>query len=216
MCGPRLLLAIGLSVLVVGSAAAQPAPAPELVKFIQDAANQGATFEVIRTQSAGFPTPCGATKLPSGRVTVQKPPHYDVAGRPLDGIWTESWSGDRCGTPVTFNVVTLAKPDGTIQRAAMLPGNSRADIFLQRDSMLQAQTAITVAIRSCRGWIITDTAFIDFGAVQPKVVAGRDPRAWTERWTAAACGKTVILTMHFTPDATGTGINVSSKETIVR
>jgi hypothetical protein len=37
---------------------------------------------------------------------------------------------------------------------------------------------------------------------------------WDEKWTVRACGKKAVVTMHFVPDAKGTTINVTPKETV--
>ena len=43
---------------------------------------------------------------------------------------------------------------------------------------------------------------------------GDDKSPWVEKWTVRACGKKLIVTMHFVPDATGTTVTVSLKETV--
>ena len=55
---------------------------------------------------------------------------------------------------------------------------------------------------------VLDTRFVGLDG-QPagtKPAPGTPPMPWTEVWTLIACSKRADVTMHFTPDPTGTDV----------
>jgi hypothetical protein len=204
---------IGLVLRVAAAAAQSGSVPPDLQRYVHQPANEQAVRGLIQQQAQRFPGTCPSLTLPTDRISVLIAPQFDAASRPRHGLWKESWSGQRCGMSVTFNVLTAVRDDGSVQHIALLPGATQADMVLQQDAMQQVSAGVGLALPNCSsGWIVTDTAFIAMEGVPTAGVQS----PWKERWTAAACGKTVILILHFVPDATGTNTTVNARETVVR
>jgi hypothetical protein len=64
-----------------------------------------------------------------------------------------------------------------------------------------------LAPKDCKSTLFMNTRLVGFGDAQPNVAPGRENRVWSEEWTVWECGVTGIVTLRFTPDATGTGIS---------
>jgi hypothetical protein len=113
-------------------------------------------------------------------------------------------------------VHTFVRPDGNLQRSPMLPGSTIADILLQRDTagMVYVNVAAHAGKECPRPQhFIEDTKFVRWDPTPiPNAKAGPNARAWDEEWTASACGKSIMLGVRFSPDATGTGFAVKLKK----
>jgi hypothetical protein len=79
---------------------------------------------------------------------------------------------------------------------APVPGNTVADVKLQRDVLNHILLIERALKKECKAYSITDTE-----AIEPYQGAGSK---WKERWTLDRCGLSVKYDIEFTPFATDT------------
>ena len=135
---------------------------------------------------------------------ILEPFQTDAQGKILNGQWKEFTEGTACGEKRLYNALVTIK-DGNPQVAPLFPGHSHAGVVLQHDAVQYA--AIGAGAASGCATDVIDTAL-------PEGEPSNDKAPWVEKWTVRACGKKSLVTMHFVPDATGTTITVSPKETV--
>ena len=113
-----------------------------------------------------------------------------------------------CGTDRLLNALTIIGPDGSLHTEALLPGTTITDPQLQRDSVPYAAGAIGQLPPGCEQGGVVNTRFVGVDGEPPgtRPSPGGQPRPWTEVWTLQACSKRTDVTIHFTPDQTGTEI----------
>jgi hypothetical protein len=132
-----------LSLLVIAlSAPAARAQAPgaqasgEFSRYLADPQHQGDVIAAARRTNALLPESCAAAEFRfTGLVSIQRPPRFDAGGRPIDGMWSEPVMATGCGVTRRFNVLTIAAADKPPRQVGLLPGTTRADPLLQRDSL---------------------------------------------------------------------------------
>lgn len=126
----------------------------------------------------------------------------DADGNILNASWKEMTEGVACGEKRSYAAwVTIQ--DRKTAVVALFPGQSAAGAELQHDAVQYA--SVGAGAGSCQVDVL-DTALPRGEPKGPGV-------PWDERWTVRACGKKSVVTMHFVPDAKGTTINVTPKET---
>lgn len=128
----------------------------------------------------------------------------NAQGGIVNGTWTETTPGTACGVKRLYNVFVVIK-DGKPGLYALFPGRSAATPLLQHD----ATTYVSIGANAPKGCPV-DIVNTDLPRGAP--ASARLP--WEEKWTTSACGRHSLVTVHFIPDATGTTINVSPKETV--
>ena len=168
--------------------------------------------QVIRAQAGRYPGACTDIAIDSKfKVLTIAPVQFDGQRFTPGGAWKETVQATSCGKLRVHNVHTFVRPDGNLQRSPMLPGSTIADIPLQRDAAGLAYVNIAVHAKDCprAQHFIEDTKFVRWDS-KPilNAKAGPNARAWDEEWTASACGNPIVLSVRFTPDATGTGFAV--------
>jgi hypothetical protein len=205
---------LGLSSFAI-SVTADPIPLPpELKAFLLRPDQQQSFIGLMTQQWRGIMPNCASTQVKSANVFINSPPTFDQTGAPTSGAWHAVGQVEGCGETRVINIFYLFTKDGEMKRIAALPGTTIADLALQRDSLVYAAMGMAkIAPRDCKDTKFVNTRFVGFGAENPQAAQGRNNRAWTEEWTVRSCGVTGIVTMHFTPDATGTNINSSLNET---
>jgi hypothetical protein len=207
-----LLVCLCLSV----PALADESPQAKLEHFLVQPENHDAVVQVLKLQwNQVVGAACESIKPVNWQVTTYIPVEFGADGKPSKGSWKESVTSEGCGFTKILNVASAVGPDGTVKRLGLLPGSSHADPVLEQDARLQAFAAAGAMLpKDCKPVIITDTAFIaQEGTPSAQVLPGRDPHPWREEWTLKGCGSTAIVTMHFIPDAKGTGFNAATTET---
>jgi hypothetical protein len=218
-CGPkrkavspmRIILTM-LFVGLAGSAQADPIPmSPELKAFVIRPEQQQAVFAKMVQQWRAIIENCPSPKLQSMNVFVATAPTFDTGGTPISGEWRMVGRFEGCDEARILNVEYLFTPDRQMKALALLPGTTTASLQLEHDGLPYAAMSMAkLAHKDCRDIKYVDTKFTGYQGTDS--TAGT-ARPWTEDWTVRACGVTGIVTMHFTPDATGTNITTKLNET---
>ena len=206
----RNLIIFAASLLGFALAAkADPIPMPpELKAFLERPEQKQAVLEIMGQQWRTVVENCTSPKLQTMGVLIGMPPKFDANGVPISGEWLMAGQVAGCGETHVFTVEYLFAPDGQMKRIGLLPGTTHAGPVLQRDALKFAMMGMAnLTPKDCKDFKFVDTKFIDY---EPTGV-GRRP--WSEEWTVRACGVTGVVTMHFTPDPTGTTIVAESNKT---
>jgi hypothetical protein len=172
-------------------------------------AYQEAVLKVYQGYESGLSTHCPKIDLDMAtrHAKVYAPIQIDAEGHITNGVWVERANGVACGEKRHYSALVIFK-EGKPELYSLLPGDSYATPLLQHDAMLQVASAVAAAGAgtSCSPDVI-DTAL-------PNGEPAHEGLPWDEKWTVRGCGKLYLLTLHFVPDSTGTGINISPKETV--
>jgi hypothetical protein len=142
-------------------------------------------------------------------VTVLKPMSFGADGLPDAGSWKQRFPVKGCGNDTVLNFYFSAGADEKINTVVGIPGDSRADLTLQRDAVLYANTWATMVAKGCKTFDVTNTKFEGFGLSKPLTPdpgAGDRYRPWWETWTLVGCGKTIDVPIDFVPDENGTQV----------
>jgi hypothetical protein len=157
---------------------------------------------------------CASPQVKSTNVFIDSPPTFDQAGVPTSGAWHVVSQVEGCGEARIMTVFYFFPKGGEMKRITGLPGTTIADLTLQRDALPYAIVGMAgLAPKDCKSTLFTNTRFVGFGQTIAQSIPGPIKRDWTEEWTVWSCGVTGIVTMRFTPDATGTGIRSVINET---
>ena len=140
------------------------------------------------------------------------------AGRITAGAWKETIQQTGCGMTRQLNAVTTVQADGSLQVQALLPGSTMTDPQLQQDSVQYAASGIGTMPDGCEQGGVLNTRFVGVDGLKPGIrpAPSSPPRPWSEVWTLQACAKRVDVTMHFTPDGTGTDIRAEPATKLAR
>lgn len=210
-----LFLIVGLALIVCSTGACADDVPPGQGAIFNNEATQQAVVEFARQQNKQLPGACrSATYGAPSRPVFFSKPGTDATGGMTGGAWIQSVIATGCGTRVQLNTLTMVQSDGVLRRIALLPGNTIADPFLQRDGIMYARAGAAGLIPAdCRQVLIVETRFVKYeGDAVASVRSGRMLRPWREDWAIDACGRRVAVMMHFVPDATGTTIVVHRNE----
>jgi hypothetical protein len=134
----------------------------------------------------------------------------DANGNLSSGVIRESVTVAGCGKQKLENIMTLSDK-GQLKSIAGLPGTSKADPVLAKDSMQYAYVGVMRKIGQCKALQVIDTRFDDFeGPANPRAKSQKEGgRPWQETWTLNACGMIVDSVLHFIPDEKGTAISAA-------
>jgi hypothetical protein len=207
---------ITVSALIVGFISSPKADpllmSPELKSFLTRPEEKEAVLGLMGEQWRALFEDCRSPKLKTMNVVIGTAPKFDPDGMPTTGQWRVVGNVEACGQTRVLNVLYMFTPDGTMKRIALLPGTTIADVRLQRDALVYAAAGMAkLNPKDCKDIKYIDTTFIGFDEAVP--ASGSNRRAWKEEWTLRTCGVTGIVTVHFTPNATGTNISVGLQET---
>ena len=156
----------------------------------------------------GTPACPTASYVTTGEVGVLDPLQTGDNGQLTGGAIKEGMRETGCGQDRLLNAMTIIQPDGTLQTQPLLPGNTITDPQLQQDSVPFAAGAMGQMPAGCDQGGVVNTRFVGLDGAPPgtRPQPGAPPRPWTEVWTLQACAKRADVTIHFSPDPTGTGI----------
>ena len=149
---------------------------------------------------------CSTLVSTGSQITVINPVTFASDGYPTGGLWKQSFPVSGCGNDTTINLYFRGQPDEKITSIVAIPGQTHADLILQRDAAVQLQLAIVLREKNCTDIAVKNSIFDGYaGGGKP---SARSP--WTETWTAIACGHTFRIPLAFVPDATGTTVTAKS------
>lgn len=212
---PRLAAAAALLICGAGAAVAQGLPmSPELKAFLSRPDEQqqfgGMMTNIWQSTVENCPKPA-----PAGlNVLIETAPTFDAGGRPKSGEWrvVGQWQG--CGKTRMLSILYIFGQDGQMRRIGLLPGSSATSLRLQSDALMYAAMGMAkLRAKDCQSNKVVDTKFIRFEGDAPPTAADIGKRGWIEEWTVRSCNVTGIVTMNFTPDATGTTITTALDKT---
>jgi hypothetical protein len=165
-----------------------------------------AVLGVYRDYESSLSTHCAKIEI---NMNTSQPKVYgsietDANGKIVDAHWKEITEGVACGEKRSYVAsVTIQNRKSAVY--GLFPGRSAAGAALQHDAVQYAGAGAGAA-GTCQVDVL-DTTLPNGEPSSPKT-------PWDEKWTVRACGKRSVVTMHFVPDATGTTINVTPKETV--
>jgi hypothetical protein len=122
----------------------------------------------------------------------------------VNAHWKEMTDGVACGEKRSY-AASVVIQNGKPAVYALFPGQSAAGAVLQHDAVQYAAIGAGAGV-SCAVDVLETSL--------PNGEQSDTKLPWDEKWTIRACGKRSLVTMHFVPDATGTTINVTPKETV--
>ena len=215
-CRPLLSgVALAIALLAGTVARAQPEQipmSPELKAYLTRPDQQQLYNGNIAQQWRIAVENCPSPQMRSLNVLVGVPPKFNASGNPVSGEWRVVSRVEGCGASRILSVAYTVGTDGKIHIFGLLPGTTAASPLLQRDALLYARMGMAgLASKDCKDITYSDTKFIDFVGAASSGASGRRP--WIEEWTVRSCGVTGVVTVHFTPDATGTTISTNLSET---
>jgi hypothetical protein len=165
-----------------------------------------AVAEIYMSYESSLSTHCPKidVNMNTSEAKVLRPLQIGANGNVVNGLWKESTAGVACGETRLYNA-SVSIEEGKTKVLALFPGHSYASPLLQHDTVRYAAIGAGAGAECAAD--VLDTSLPEgepSGAGVP----------WIEKWTVRACGKRSEVTIHFVPDATGTTINVSPKETV--
>jgi hypothetical protein len=165
-----------------------------------------AVLGVYQDYESGLSTHCAKIEINmnTSQPKVYGPIETDETGNIVNAHWKEITEGIACGEKRSY-VASVTIQNGKSAIYGLFPGQSAAGAALQHDAV-QYAGAGAAAAGTCQVDVL-ETSLPNGEPSSPKA-------PWDEKWTVRACGKRSIVTMHFVPDATGTTINVTPKETV--
>ena len=191
-------------------------------RFALGEANLAAVQDVVRKQIASFPGACNAISFSKGNwgYTLDPDLRMDFDHNiPVAGTkWGQSVTADVCGTTTSFRVLNNVREDGTIERTAEVPGETltHEEPSLQRRAIAAALHGAARANPSgCGHRVVVDTAAVmEFDPTAPvrPHCGSYEPEPWKEKWTVAACGQRVNVTVKFTPSGKRTRVKEIARE----
>jgi hypothetical protein len=116
---------------------------------------------------------------------------------------------DRHSRPLGGRGLCESSRRSTIDAIASAPGDTHADLVLQRDALTYAIVGAQSRAKQCSHFDVADTRFQAYGLNNPKTA---DPgpsarfRPWWETWTLVGCGRKFDVPLSFAPDSTGTQV----------
>jgi hypothetical protein len=205
------LLCVALFAVGIGSARAEAESVDQagLDAFMQSQLLHDLVHDALQHVPPAVFQTCPGLVSNETTLTVLKPISFDGDGGPKSGAWIVRIPVNGCGNDTTLNIHFSAQAGKKINYTVALPGDTRADIPLQRDALMYASAGAMRLTKDCEDVEITDTKFEGFGLSEspdPHTRGREDKQPWRETWTVTGCGHIVDVPMQFVPDATGTQI----------
>ena len=207
-------VALALWLAVPAGARADEAPAlpPGLPALLARPDHRAALLQAAQAVNAAMPTPCAKpTYVTTGEIALLQPLKLDAKGQPTSGAWKELVNETGCGDDRLLNALTAIGPNGVLRTRPLLPGTTITDPQLQQDSVQYAAAGMGDLPQGCEQGGVVNTEFVGIDGETPgvKPPPGEVLKPWTETWTLQACSKRAQVTMHFTPDPSGTEIRAT-------
>lgn len=139
-----------------------------------------------------FDACASAEARPTGTVRLQRPLSFDEAGNVRSGAVIEEVMVTGCGRAHRANVVTAMRgEEGRPPVFPGIPGDSRADLVLQRDTLRFTRSLAQTPDPDCQWVRVVDTR------IDARVAW--DASGWGEIWTTDACGTRTDYAIRFAP-----------------
>lgn len=194
----RPIFIVAFIALSSATAASEPQPSPALQALVQSSGYQG---NIARLFSQLPPTVfrrCPTLVSNGSKVTIIEPVSFGQGGYPIAGLWKQSFPVSGCGNATTINLYFKGQPGEKILSIVGIPGETHADLTLQRDALKFADIAVQAVFRDCNEMNVRDSKYAG--------LVSKSGKAWQETWLFSACSRSVQVPMIFTPDATGTTV----------
>jgi hypothetical protein len=200
-----LWLALMVSVFCVTTVAQQDTPRAFDTIRSSDSYRQ-AVLGVYQDYESRLSTHCPKIdiNMSTSQAKVLGPIQTNEKGEIVNAHWKEMTDGVACGEKRSY-AASVVIQNGKTAVSALFPGQSAAGVVLQHDAVQYA--AIGAGADASCVVDVLETSLPNGEHSDMKL-------PWDEKWTIRACGKRSIVTMHFVPDATGTTIKVTPKETV--
>jgi hypothetical protein len=207
------VLALALGAPLAAQAADPPAQLPAgLLPLLARPDHRAALLQAAQAVNAVRPGACAKVNyVTTGEVSMLQPLKLDAKGQPIGGVWKESVNETGCDSTRVLNALTVVTPSGILKTRPLLPGSTITDPQLQQDSVQYAAAGMGDLPPGCEQGGVVDTAFVgvDGEPAGTKPPTGDVLKPWSELWTLQACSKRTQVTMHFTPDPSGTEIQAT-------
>lgn len=190
-----------LSIATPATASSGPQPPPALQALVVSSDYQANIARLFSQLPAPVFQRCPSLVSKGSTVTMIEPVSFAPDGYPTSGLWEQSFPVSGCGNDTTINFFFRAHSDEKIISVVGIPGETRADMTLQRDAFRMTTTAVQAAVPNCEQITVQDSKYL--GPV------GKSHKAWQESWLLAVCTRPIPVTVTFTPDDSGTKILVS-------
>jgi hypothetical protein len=206
-----------LSTVIVAAASAQTpastvpasAPPPAFATTRNSPSYQAAVFAMYEHYEVAMAAHCDKVEIVSRQPPVILAPfQLNDKGEILNAQWKEVADANACGEQRRFNALVTIR-DGKPQVTPEVPGDSAAGAVLEHDTLQYALAAIPKQSAGCQ----MDVLNAHVTSAYPVRQEGGLMSPWVEQWTVRSCGKKYLVTLHYTPDATGTTIEASPGET---
>lgn len=178
--------------------AATTQPPAQLQALIRSAGYEGNIQRLFAALPADVFQRCPTLVSQESTVTVLAPLRFAQDGYPVAGAWKQSFPVRGCGNDTSINIFFRGEPDEKIASIVAVPGDTHADLALQRDALRYSWVAAKAAAPNCMTPHVRHTRYDG--------VVDTAHRAWRESWVVIACGRNVEVPITFTPDPTGTRI----------
>jgi hypothetical protein len=181
-------------------------------KMVSDPVEQQQVLNVAKQSGVVVNNPCPSANFSIlNQFVFYKPMVFDNSGRPTQGAWKQSVAQKGCGQNRLLNVIFWLDPGtSSVKAMPLFPGTTRADPILQKDAMPHAAMAAQWPEKNCKAGYMENTEFL---RETGEPLEGAKGKPWDELWTLASCTKKAKVTLHFTPDKTGTTVFTSLQET---
>lgn len=211
----RMWKAVGpciLTAAVLTSPTRLPAQAqqPTLQGLVQTPQYQANIARLFASLPSDVFQRCPSLVSKGSSVDIIRPATFSTDGKPSSGAWRQNFPVSGCGNDTTIHIYVMAQPDGKFASVIAVPGDTHADLVLQRDALGYIATAVRTKIATCETPHVRTTRFdgpLAPSAAIPNVPA--DANGWRETWTVAACGQNFDVPLTFVHEATGVRIVVN-------
>jgi len=201
-----LTVAVAISVVLPVGAQAQVANSPQMQAFTKSQFYGGLINSILSRFPATVFQRCPTLVSNGSQVTLLSPVTFGADGYPNAGSWKQTFPVSGCGNDTVLNLYFSATADEKINTAVGVPGSTHADLTLQRDGVMYANTGAALLGKNCKAYDVKNTRFEGYGLPKP---ATPDPgpeshfRPWWETWTLVGCGATIDVPIDFVPQEKG-------------